>query len=148
MTAWLYMLYYLEICCRHAEKTWSSNIRRFITITSRSTTRDSITPAQSLIRLIGVNRPADLYTDSATLVGVRCSLLQTTSRAHVIRQLCHWRRGLYRVGQKVGPLLWKANILCLHLQNASSSFYDFWHTSTPFYSEYSPICLFKIYQIY
>jgi len=53
---------------------------------------------------------------------------------------------LYRVGQKMGPLLWKAHIFCLHLQNATTNFYDFWHTSTPLYSEH--ICWFKIRQIY
>jgi len=41
-------------------------------------------------------------------------------------------RSIYRVGQKVDPLRSKTHIFCLHLQNASTYFYDFWHTSMPF----------------
>ena len=62
------MLYYSVIWRRHIRRSKSSNIRRSTTVTSRSTIRDSISPAQLLIRLTGVNRPADLYTDSATPV--------------------------------------------------------------------------------
>jgi len=53
---------------------------------------------------------------------------------------------IHKVGQKVGPLRLKARILCSHLLNESTSFYDFWHTSTPFYSTYT--CRFKVHQIY
>jgi len=52
---------------------------------------------------------------------------------------------VYRVGQKVAPLHLKTHIFCLYLQNSSTSFCDFWHTSTPFYSEY--FCWFTVHQI-
>ena len=38
--------------------------------------------------------------------------------------------------KKVGPLRLKTHNFCLHIQNVSINFYDFRHTSTPFYSEY------------
>jgi len=49
-------------------------------------------------------------------------------------------------GPQMGPLRLKAHIFCLHLQNISTNFYDFWHTSLPFYSKH--IGWFKVHQIY
>jgi len=51
-----------------------------------------------------------------------------------------------RWAKKVRPLHLKARIVYLHLENAWTNFYDFWHTSTVFYCEH--IFRFQIHQIY
>jgi len=45
--------------------------------------------------------------------------------------------------KKLGHYNWR--LTCLHIQNAWSNLHDFWHTSTPFYSD---ICWFHIQEIH